>query len=63
MTTPEAVRLDTQMITAVLRHFDWSPSSKAPGFMKSGHQMKRTLPRKNKFCSPSILIVAIIRIY
>lgn len=31
MTAPEAAGLDTQMITAVLRHFDWSPVSKAPG--------------------------------
>jgi len=31
VTTPEATGLDTQMITAVLRHFDWSPVSKAPG--------------------------------
>ncbi len=31
MTTPEAAELDTRMITAVLRHFDWSPVSKAPG--------------------------------
>lgn len=32
MTIPApAVTLDAQMITAVLRHFDWSPESKAPG--------------------------------
>ena len=31
MTTPEAAGLDTQILTAVLRHFDWAPVSKAPG--------------------------------
>lgn len=31
MTTPQTTGLDTQIITAVLRHFDWSPISKAPG--------------------------------
>jgi hypothetical protein len=31
MTSPETTDVDAQMITAVLRHFDWSPASKAPG--------------------------------
>ena len=31
MTVPEATGQDTRIITAVLRHFDWSPVSKAPG--------------------------------